>query len=54
MAPLGKPKRRIRVEPLPEPTRREPIRDVLDTVVAPRTPKAKATKPIPRTTSAAN
>lgn len=24
MAPLGKPRRRIRVEPLPEPVRREP------------------------------
>jgi hypothetical protein len=34
----GKPKRRIRVEPLPEPTRREPI-------PAPREPERKPDAP---------
>jgi hypothetical protein len=38
MAPLGKPKRRIRVEPLPEPTRREPI-------PAPREPEKEPAAP---------
>jgi hypothetical protein len=38
MAPIGKPKRRIRIEPLPEPTRREPL-------PAPREPERKPEAP---------
>jgi hypothetical protein len=39
MVRIGKPKRRIRVEPLPEPTRREPIPAPREPVKEPSTPK---------------
>jgi hypothetical protein len=42
MAPLGKPKRRIRVEPLPEPTRRDPAPSPRpDRETAPTEPKRR-------------
>jgi len=46
MAPLGKPKRRIRVEPLPEPMRRDPAPSPRpDRETAPTEPKRKEKVP---------
>jgi hypothetical protein len=48
MAPLGKPKRRIRVEPLPEPTRREPLpREPREPVREPAEPREPRRERVP-------
>lgn len=45
MAPLGKPKRRIRVEPLPEPVRREPLPGPREPEKEPVAPKRREKVP---------
>jgi len=44
MAPLGKPKRRIRVEPLPEPRRGQPLPERREPVREPAREPAKPEK----------